>query len=372
MKTLTAIAALAAVTTLALASSAYSSRATAQGAFIARFHKVRQIGSTVPVNGDVNPYGVAFVTQTTGRLVAGDTLVSNFNAKSNIQGTGKTIVEVSPKGGRPTLFAHITKLPAGMSCPGGIGLSTALAVLPGGYVVVGSFPSTKGGALPPEKPAGCLIVLSSAGKPVETFTNPNISGPWDMVASGNANEGALYVSNGLTGTTKSKNGTPFSGKCTVVRLDLLFGSGPPELASTTVIGTGFPWLANKPTFILSETGLALGNNGTLYVDETKTNSISAIPNAALRPDAVTAGSSVVAKGGSLNAPLGMTLAPNGDLLVVNGNDGRIIEITPAGKQIATRTLVKNGAGDLFGLEVEPNGKGILFVNDGANALDLDH
>jgi DNA-binding beta-propeller fold protein YncE len=65
----------------------------------------------------------------------------------------------------------------------------------------------------------------------------------------------------------------------------------------------------------------------------------------------------------------MALAPNGDLLVVNGNNGNAVEITPAGKQLATKTLIKNGAGDLFGIITAPAGDGILVVNDGTNALD---
>jgi hypothetical protein len=72
-------------------------------------------------------------------------------------------------------------------------------------------------------------------------------------------------------------------------------------------------------------------------------------------------------GGALNAPLGMTVAPNGDLVVVNGNNGNAVEITPAGKQVATRTLIKNGAGDLFGIITTQ--QGLLIANDGTNALD---
>jgi hypothetical protein len=366
------IVAVAAVATLALTSSALSSSSKTQSAFIKRFKTVTQIASTVPANGDVNPYGVAVVTQSTGHLVAGDTLVSNYNAKSNVQGTGTTIVQVSPSG-HTTLFAHVTKLPAGMRCPGGIGFSTALSILPNGFVVVGSFPSTKGGALPTAKPAGCLIVLSSSGKPVETLTNKQISGPWDMAMTASSTKATLFVSNGMTGTTKMRNGTPFSGKCTVARLELtLSGGSPPKLTKTTVIGKDFPWIANKPTFILSETGLALGHNGTLYVDNTETNTVSAITHALTSTKAVTQSASTITSRGSLSAPLGMTLAPNGDLIVDNGNNGNLVEITPAGKQIATVTLVKKGAGDLFGLAVKPGGKGILFVNDGANTLDLDH
>lgn len=44
--------------------------------------------------------------------------------------------------------------------------------------------------------------------------------------------------------------------------------------------------------------------------------------------------------------------------------------SPAGKQLATKTVVKNGAGDLFGL-ITTSG-GLLLVNDGTNALDLLH
>jgi hypothetical protein len=64
----------------------------------------------------------------------------------------------------------------------------------------------------------------------------------------------------------------------------------------------------------------------------------------------------------------MTLAPNGDLIVVNGNNGNAVEITPAGHQLATKTLVKNGAGDLFGIITTPDG--IVAVNDGTNHLEL--
>ena len=55
--------------------------------------------STVPGNGDVNPYGVAFVPPgfpTGGAINPGDILVSNFNSSANLQGTGTTIVDVPP------------------------------------------------------------------------------------------------------------------------------------------------------------------------------------------------------------------------------------------------------------------------------------
>jgi DNA-binding beta-propeller fold protein YncE len=161
---------------------------------------------------------------------------------------------------------------------------------------------------------------------------------------------------------------PVTGNCTVVRLDLaLSPAAPPELTSSTVIGTDFPWRANKAALILAPTGLALAGNGTLYVDDTLTNSVSAIPEALTRTGAITSAAGNLSAGGALDAPLGMTLAPNGDLVVVNGNNGNAVEITPAGKQLATRTLIKNGAGDLFGIIT--TGDGLLIANDGTNALD---
>ena len=77
------------------------------------------------------------IQKSQGKLHRGNVLISNFNNKANLQGTGTTIVEISP-GGRLTLFARITRAKLTGRCPGGIGLTTALAVLPGGWVVVGS------------------------------------------------------------------------------------------------------------------------------------------------------------------------------------------------------------------------------------------
>ena len=359
----------------ATSSTATSSTAPAKPAaalrtatsFLGQLGSRSQVASTVPADGDVNPYGVAAVPTSAGRLTAGDILVSNFNDKANVQGTGTTIVQVSPAG-KTTLFADVSALPAGQSCPGGIGLTTALGILAGGWVVVGSLPTTSGGALPGLDPAGCLIVLNDRGTPVETITSKDIVGPWDLTVKSSATSAEVFVSNALGGNTTTHDGVPMTGNCTVVRLDLaLSPASPPKLTASTVIGTGFPWRANKAALVLAPTGLALGGDGTLYVDDTQTNSVSAITAALTRTSAITAVAGTLSIGGALNAPLGMTVAPNGDLVVVNGNNGNAVEITPAGKQVATRTLIKNGAGDLFGIITTQ--QGLLIANDGTNALD---
>ena len=80
--------------------------------FIGSFTKISTIGSTVPSNGDLNPYGIVNVSTTAGKLVAGDILISNFNnggspPTGNLQGTGSTIVQMTPSG-HLSLFAQLT------------------------------------------------------------------------------------------------------------------------------------------------------------------------------------------------------------------------------------------------------------------------
>ena len=57
----------------------------------ASLNTITRVASTVPANGDVNPYGVALVLRSRGSLVKGHILVSNFNNSANLQGTGTTI-----------------------------------------------------------------------------------------------------------------------------------------------------------------------------------------------------------------------------------------------------------------------------------------
>jgi hypothetical protein len=90
-----------------LAGTAGSASAGGFPAFVGPLHRTSVIASTVPGNGDVNPYGVAVIPRSTGDLIQGNVLVSNFNDKANVQGTGTTIVEVTPSG-KSWVFARST------------------------------------------------------------------------------------------------------------------------------------------------------------------------------------------------------------------------------------------------------------------------
>ncbi len=123
--------------------------------------------------------------------------------------------------------------------------------------------------------------------------------------------------------------------------------------------------------MIGPTGLGLAEDGTLYVADTLNNRIARISNALLRSTSGGAGKTV-SSGGGLNQPLGLALAPNHDILTVNAGDGNLVETTPGGMQFAPQPIDTSGAGagTLFGLAVSRNGKGVYFVDDGDNTLDL--
>ena len=338
--------------------------------FVGPSPQVTTIGSTVPGNGDVNPYGVAVVHRSLGNLVAGDVLISNFNDIENQQGTGTTIVQVSPSGSQ-SVFSDV-RLGRGNPCVGGVGLTTALAVTSRGWVIVGSLPTSNGTS--PTAARGCLIVLDSMGNVAETISGSMINGPWDMAALDMGATADLFVTNVLNGTVAGDKRVVNQG--TVVRVDLSLpfqGGGVPTVTSQTVIGSGFGEQTNSAALVVGPTGVGLAHDGTLYVADTLDNRIAAIPNAVSRANSAGSGRDVTA-GGSLNSPLGLTVAPGGDILTVNGGDGNLVETTPSGQQAATVSLDQSGsppgAGALFGLAVAPNHQDLYFVDDATNTLNL--
>jgi hypothetical protein len=342
----------------------------ADASFIGPMQTIKAHASTVPQNGDVNPYGVAVVPSTIGLLQQDHVLVSNFNNAANAQGTGTTIVQVSPGDGSTKLFAQIdaSKLPG--ACPGGVGLTTALVVLRSGWVIVGSLPTTDGTARTAQ--AGCLIVLNSSGKVAETISGGDINGPWDMTALDRGTTAVLFVTNVLNGTVAAGGQTVTGG--TVLRIDLRIPAiGMPIETSHMIIGSGFGERTDPNALVIGPTGVGLNANGTLYVADTLGNRITAIENAVTRT--TDAGTGLpVSGGGALNGPLGLAIAPNGDILTVNGGDGNMVETTPAGAQITVKSVdvTATGAGTLFGLAIRSVEPGVYFVNDGNNTLDLLH
>jgi hypothetical protein len=148
--------------------------------------------STVPANGDVNPYGVAFVPANVlrnGALQPRDILVSNFNNSQNLQGTGSTVVRITPQGVQSLFFQGGS----------GLGLTAALAVVRLGLVFVGNLPTTDGTSNTAQ--AGSILVLDRFGRLLGTLSDPKlIDGPWGMTVVDLGDEAILFFTNVLNGT----------------------------------------------------------------------------------------------------------------------------------------------------------------------------
>jgi len=324
-----------------------------------------QTVTTVPANGDQNPYGVAFVPPgfpSGGTLSPGDILVSNFNASSNLEGTGTTIVDIKPDGAQSLFFQ-------GPAAPGQVGLSTALGILQRGFVIVGNVPGTydsHGNLVSVGQ--GSLTILDRNGKVVTTISdNALLDGPWDLTINDQGSQAQVFVSNVLNGV--------------VTRIDLSIPkSGDPIIESLTRIGSGYFNSIVPAVLAVGPTGLAYNpKNDTLYVASTGDNEIFAIPNAGSRTTDAGTGRVVYQDNAHLRGPLGLVLAPNGDLITANGDAvnpdpnqaSELVEFTPQGKFVG-QFSIDSTQGAAFGLAVSNVG-GVLrlaAVEDVTNSLDV--
>lgn len=346
--------------------------------FLETVHRFQTLATTTPENGDLNPYAVVVSPVSIGKLHEGDVLVTNFNNISNLQGTGTTIVDYSPAMRKAEQFAGIPKtLP---QCPGGVGLTTALAVLRAGWVIVGSFPSKDGTTA--TRGAGCLLVLDADGKLVATWAGPTINGPWgNMAVDDKGDHATVFVSMAgfdVPGPRVLDPATHYPvvlHKATILRLELTIAAGqPPQIARQTVVADGLAQRADLDNFVFGPTGLALGNDDTLYATNGLENTVIAIDHASTRQTSGGTGR-VVTHDGLLAWPLAMAWTPEKHLLVTNGKNGQVVEIDPlAGRQIYAKWIDNDqaqsppGNGDLFGLAMLPDGSGFYFVTDDMNTL----
>lgn len=330
--------------------------------------------STVPDNGDQNPYAIVVAPISAGKIQKGDVLTTNFNNSTNLQGLGTTIVDYNPTTRNLSVFAQLPRTVAG--CPGGVGLSTAMTMLRSGWVIVGSAPSSDGTTN--TRGDGCLIVLDSRGQVAGTLAGADINMPWgNMATIDNGTAAMVFVSNAGFGVGSPDGDPPVVKEATVLRLRLSIQDGkPPVVDGRTVVASGFGAQADKGVFLIGPTGLALGSDGTLYVSDAVGNRITAIWDATTRDHSAGIGR-VVTSDGLLQRPLAMAMAPNGHLLVTNGLNGQVVELDPAdGRQIYARWIDPNkaqtppGSGDLFGIAMTPAGDGFYYVEDEVNTLVL--
>ncbi|WP_152761172.1 NHL repeat-containing protein [Paraburkholderia franconis] len=317
------------------------------------------VASTVPVKHDLNPYGIAFVpggVPSGSALSPGDVLVSNFNAGSNKQGTGTTIVKLVTDG-KPVTFFQGQNL----------GLTTALAVLKSGFVLVGNLPTTNGTAI--TSPGSLLVINPQGGLLSELKDSTLLDGPWDMtVISEQGAQVTAFVSNVLNGT--------------VARIDINIGaSGATLLNSSRIIASGYAHRPDPAALVVGPTGLAYdAAHDVLYVASTNNNEVFAISGAAALTHDNGPGTVIYQDNDHLHGPLALALAPNGDLVTSNGDainpdaqqPSEIVEFTPDGHFVA-QMQVDPTPGSAFGLAFGLSSSGqsqFAAVNDNTNTATV--
>ena len=324
--------------------------------------------NTVPSNGDVNPYGVAFVPAgfpAGGLLHAGDILVSNFNDSANLQGTGTTVVRVNVDAS-PSLFFADSKAP---------GFSTALGVLRAGFVLVGNVPSADGsGACTGQQSnigQGAVLVIDRHGHLANTLSSTSLlDGPWDMAVDDQGSSAHVFVSNVLKGT--------------VTRVDIGIEGDTDEprvgVGSEVQIASGYTHRCDPAALVVGPTGMALDRErDVLFVAATGDNAIFEIAQARETMRDAGMGRVAVRDATHLHGPVGLVRAENGDLISSQGDavnadpnhPSEIVEFTRHGRFIA-QFSIDSSPGSAFGMALVETNDGLRFaaVDDGLNVLDV--
>ncbi len=315
--------------------------------------------STNPGNGDQNPYGLVFVPPgfPDNSAQLGDALVANFNDGANNQGQGTTIINIRPDRTK-ALFA---KVPTP-------GLTAAMGILRAGYVLIGSItvpkPSNFPGAV-----GGPITVLDYNGKLVTTITSPHLDGPWGMAVDDDGTTAKVWVSNVLNGT--------------VIRIDLTLTPTTFTVSSITLIAFGYGHLNNKTINLVGPSGLAYSEElHTLYVTSASGSRVFAIAHADTITTPVSLGSSIYADPVHLHGPLGLAIAPNGDLISAQADNfnangafpSEIVEFTTTGQFVAEFSIDAL-VGAAFNIALAQNSDPLVpikfgYVNDTENNLNI--
>jgi hypothetical protein len=281
------------------------------------------VASTVPANGDLNPYGVAFVPANFpgGALNAGDLLISNFNDKGNKPGRGTTLLRVQPNGTTSTFFQGTEPE----------GLNGGLAVLRKGFVIVGNLPSLDGTSATVQQ--GSLLVIDHKGALAATLTDAKLlNGPWELTVQDEGERALLFVSNAL------------SGGVSRFELDLANGIA---LKNGVQIASGYTHKTDPAAFVVGPAGLLYDpHQDALYVTSSGDETIFRVANASRVTMDLGKGTVVFMDAMHLHGPLGLIRAPNGHLITANSDSvnadpkqpSELVEFTLAGEFVAQQSL----------------------------------
>ena len=318
--------------------------------------------STVAANGDMTPYGVAFVPTrfpAGGILNAGDLLISDFANKEGKAGLGVSLVRIRPTGAQSTFFQG-----------SGVGLAAGLKVLRAGFVLVASLPTLDGTTATVQQ--GSLLVIDKNGSQVTSIADPDLlDGPWDLAVLDRGPTALVFVSNVLNGT--------------VTRLVLTVtqtATGQTVTASNlTRIASGYVHRIDPAVPVIGPSGLAYDpRHDVLFVASTGDNTIFRVANAGTTTADNGRGMVLFNDQAHLHGPLGLVIGPNGHLLVTNSGGmladpnkaSDVVEFTDHGQLIAQQAIdPKSGGG--FGLHFTLDETGVrrlAWINDHWNTVTI--
>ncbi len=337
------------------------------------------IGSTVdPLNGDVNPYGLAIPPYGYKKIAKGNAYVCNFNNKANVQGTGTTVVSLAPAAGsKPARFIQSPKL---LGC------------------AADAFDS-RDNLWTANFAAKSVVMMAPTGAVQSTFKGGNYVRPFGLTYT---TTGGLYPSSSVFVSDASTGSIILTSSCAE-------GASGCTYPGTAIV-TGFPVNHGKPGSILGPSGLTFDPYacttlqgkpacGALYVVDGVNNSVVAIYNVL---NIRKAKSIIVNKGGltfsgplkswakvifhgaPLKAPISAALvgsvAPSpsgagkpGNLVIGNtAGPNVLVEISEAGKVLDQVNVDKGAPGALFGLQAVGYGAAtqLFFNDDNANNLQV--
>ncbi len=327
----------------------YSSQATAFGAgaivpndttsILKKLTQDVEIGSTVDVkNGDMGPRSISLV-RSTFVLKQGQLLVCNFEDSAGTAGKGTTIEVLNPTPhSKPVTFTQSTKVEG---CDGD--------------AVTESNQVWGTGML-----SGLVSHFDQAGSLKKSFST-DIQAPF---ADADAFCGLpyapedIYVSNSKTGSIVKLAFTSVTGGRTKIT-EVITGFGVNKGSGWSVLGPSGIQYNSQRTGSLC--------NDTLYIVDGVDNTVVAVSNASelLEKDEIVVQpggktfkcvhpqdtcAKLVHSGSPLNAPVASALLPNGNLIVANTKGGnKLVELTPTGRILATKTIDPSTTAHVFGL-----------------------
>lgn len=294
-----------------------------------------EIGSTVdPKNGDVGPRSLALARLNYGKIRKGDLLVCNFADSAGNAGKGTTIELLSSKAGSKPRTLVQSSLIEG--CDGA-------AITQGDQVYAGGLLGKK------------VEWFDQNGQFKKTYGSPIEDPLYDTFGTCAYGYGCLYSTVYV-----------FVGDAQTGAIDILllgtFGKPTPLQAVS-----GFAVNKASGYGALGPSGFAYNyKQGTLFVADGVDNTLVAIENTrnlkskdeivvkqggksftCKHPKSACA--KLVLAGSPLDKPLAATLLPNGNIIVANTGKNELVELTPAGQVLATKTVDTGKSPAIFAL-----------------------